>query len=104
MNEWHWIIIGVSALIMLRLFQWFFTRPTKPEPLVMPTTSAMESLMRGQSYSSEFTRAADDLQTEPSELGATGIVPGGVSWTEPERRRAASELGNKRFKRGRNLK
>lgn len=43
----------------------------------------------------------EEYPVEPSKLGATGIVPGGVSWTEPEKQRAAIELGNKRFGKGR---
>lgn len=93
MNEFYWVAIVFAISIGIRALQWFVMRSVTP-------VGGTE--LEGGQITSELNSLALPEDSEASELGATGIVPGGVSWTEPERRRATIELGNKRFGKGRN--
>lgn len=92
MNQYWWVAILLGVFFAIRLAQWFaFKRTEKIVP----------NLLVGADFSAEVSHDGGSTW-EPSELGATGIVPSGVSWVEPRISRAAIELGNKRFGKGRN--
>lgn len=92
MTEFLCVSIILAIICGIRLLQWAVMRSE---------ADSAHLIEDGQPITLNASSLGALADSEPTTLGATGIVPGGVSYTEPELHRARIELGNKRFGKGR---